>query len=91
MLIQERAAVAEDVKEYGMLVQPLVGDHLQQPLADVRHLVPAPEQVFHWRCITQRDATIYENATRKLIINQEINCISSGVEQSIALCNRINR
>lgn len=57
MLIQERATVAEDVEEYRVLVQPLVGDHLQQPLANVRHLVPAPEQALHRRRVTQRDAT----------------------------------
>lgn len=57
MLVQERAAVAEDMEEYRVLVQPLVGDDLQQPLADVRHLVPAPEQALHRRRVTQRDAT----------------------------------
>lgn len=57
VLIQERATVAEDVEENRMLVQSLVGDHLQQPLADVRHLVPAPKQAFHRRRITQRNAT----------------------------------
>lgn len=56
MLIQKRAAVAEDVEEYRVLVQPLVRDHLQQPLADVRHLVPAPEQALHRRRVAQRDA-----------------------------------
>lgn len=56
MLIQERAAVAEDVEEYRVLVQPHVRDHLQQPLADVRHLVPTPEQALHRRRVTQRDA-----------------------------------
>lgn len=65
MLIQERAAVAEDVKEYGVLVQPLVGNYLQQPLADVRHFVPAPEQVLHRRYVTQRDATIYTRMQHK--------------------------
>lgn len=49
MLVEERAAVAEHVEEYRMLVQSLVDDHLQQSLADVRHLVPAPEQALYRR------------------------------------------
>lgn len=57
VLIQECAAVAEDMEEYRMLVQSLVGDDLQQPLAEVRHLVPAPKQTFHRRRVTQRNAT----------------------------------
>lgn len=56
VLIEERAAVAEDVEEYRVLVQPLVRDHLQQPLADVRHLVAAPEKALHRRRVAQRDA-----------------------------------
>jgi len=58
VLIQKRAAVAEDVEEYRVFVQPLVGDHLQQSLADVWHLVSAPEQAFYRRRVTQRDATV---------------------------------
>lgn len=62
VLIEERAAVAEDVEKYRVLFQPLVRDHLQQTLADVRHLVAPPKQTLHRRRVTQRDATARRRA-----------------------------
>ena len=58
VLVEDGPAIAEDVKEDGMLVGALLSDELNQPPADARQPVPPPEQVLHRRRAAQRDAAV---------------------------------